>query len=97
MERWENRGELRTEGCTVPTSRRKRHVDLWVGKVESAVLCRIDGGAAEVGFATWRTCPQFAQGFGEWWKIGLEFLKREKFPSFASLRNKKPAGTDQLR
>ena len=82
------RGELGTEGCTVPTSSWKRHVDLWVGKVESAVLCGIDAGLAGEGFATRPACPQFAQGFWESWKNGWVVSGRQEFWSFASLRKK---------
>jgi len=54
-------GELSTGVFTVPTMGKIGYVDLWVGRVESAVLGWIDAGFGEVRFAGEWGCARFAQ------------------------------------
>ena len=68
---------MRTEGFTVPTMGRERHVDLWVVGVEFESSTSVDAGRKEDGFALEAGCTPFPpedvgrgkQGDG----VGLEF------------------------
>jgi hypothetical protein len=71
-----------TQVFTVPTTGRRRHVDLWVWGVEFEGSTRVDGGFHEAGFARADGCAQFPLEDRRGWKSGRGVaFRHQEYPN----------------